>query len=160
MSQKKFWSKKFGVQKNMGSKKIWVPKNVGSMLMIIFGSKETLIILFVYGILIYKVVGKSYCLLKLFRVGSGRVGWGVVGKHVVIMLSQFNWSFNCQLELSLATIYYGIIFDFTNQLQLLCPKTNFRNVSSTKNHKNFLMSITCSLLLLFAPWYLMLDMLY
>ena len=38
--------------------------------------------IFVYGILIYKVVGKSYCLLKLFRVGSG------VGKHVVIMLSQ------------------------------------------------------------------------
>ena len=45
--------------------------------------------IFVYGILIYKVVGKSYCLLKLFRVGLGRLGW-VVGKHVVIMLSQFN----------------------------------------------------------------------
>ena len=32
-----------------------------------------------------------------------RSGWGV-GKHVVIMLSQFNWNFNCQLELSLAKI--------------------------------------------------------
>ena len=65
--------------KNLGSKKIWVPKNVGSMIKIIFGSKETLIILFVYGILIYKVVGKSYCLLKLFRVESGRVGSGRLG---------------------------------------------------------------------------------
>ena len=34
------------------------------------------------------------------RVPVG-VGWGV-GKHVVIMLSQFNGNFNCPLELSLA----------------------------------------------------------
>ena len=33
--------------------------------------------------------------------GKCRFGWAV-GKHVVVMLSQFNWNFNCLLELSLA----------------------------------------------------------
>ena len=37
---------------------------------------------------------------KLETIPVG-VGWGV-GKHVVIMLSQFNCNFNCLLELSLA----------------------------------------------------------
>ena len=50
-----------------------------SKLWCVSGSKETLIIIFLYGILIYKVVGKSYCLLKLFRVGSGWVRSGRLG---------------------------------------------------------------------------------
>ena len=46
-------------------------------------------------------VAKASLKLHLGTI-PGRVGWG--GKHVVIMLSQFNRNFNCLLELSLAIV--------------------------------------------------------
>ena len=59
--------------------------------------------------------------MELFRFSSVRVGSGV-GKHLVIMLSQFNWNFNCLLELSLAIFltqlskYLGISNIYTPML--------------------------------------------
>ena len=84
--------KKFYVQKNVGSKKK-------------FGSKKKVLFslsLVNYHILVQCTHIQSFRPVALkIRTIPVRVGSGV-GIHMVIIISQFNWNFNCLLELSLA----------------------------------------------------------
>ena len=103
---KKIWVPKILSPKNFGSKKMWVQKNLGpKKFWVKFFSRYLRLSFYLRlsdnlksPLVPSKVAESSLALhLELFWVGLD-------GKHLVIMLSQFNWNFNSLLELSLAII--------------------------------------------------------
>ena len=75
-----WFRKKIKVEKDLGLKKFWVQNKFGVHILTGYTCVQSF-------------------RLQIITIPVG-LGWG--GKHVVIMLYQFNWNFNYLLELSLA----------------------------------------------------------
>ena len=112
LGPKKFVVQKFG--KNFRSIKCLVQKYFRSNkkgVQNIWDSLHIWSCLFIWGCLI--TLKAFYSTLNSSRIQSSTASWnysglgqfGLGGKHMVIILSQFNWNFNCLLELSLAKMF-------------------------------------------------------